>query len=172
MNRRRILLILLLLVLLGGGAAYWRLTAYLPSRGEQSGPALPPPPVGDVDTPEGKTRRQLLGTWHDEYRGKRTMVLNEDGTGTMLVELSGLDALLSAPKLTFQMKWSVEGKKLTKQTLSGEPADKVNMILNMMGDTAVETILELTADKLLLLDKDGKTQYDWRRMKPDDPSAK
>jgi hypothetical protein len=41
----------------------------------------------------------------------------------------------------------------------------VNMILKMMGDRVDEPILELTRDRLLLLDKDGETRYDWRRKK-------
>jgi hypothetical protein len=32
-----------------------------------------------------------------------------------------------------------------------------------MGDRVDERILELTDDRLLLQDKDGKTKYDWRR---------
>jgi hypothetical protein len=39
------------------------------------------------------------------------------------------------------------------------------MILSMMGDHVDEVILELTDDRLLLLDKDGKTKYDWKRVK-------
>jgi hypothetical protein len=38
------------------------------------------------------------------------------------------------------------------------------MILKTMGDTVDEEILELTEDRLLLLDQDGKTKYDWRRV--------
>jgi hypothetical protein len=34
-----------------------------------------------------------------------------------------------------------------------------------MGDRVDEPILELTRDRLLLLDKDGETRYDWRRKK-------
>ncbi len=41
------------------------------------------------ETDQEKQRRKLLGVWQDHYQGKRTMTLNEDGTGTMLVELSG-----------------------------------------------------------------------------------
>ena len=35
------------------------------------------------------------------------MTLRQDGSGTMVVELTGLQAALSAPKLTFNLKWSV-----------------------------------------------------------------
>jgi hypothetical protein len=41
----------------------------------------------------------------------------------------------------------------------------VQAILKMMGDRVDELILELTQDHLLLLDKDGKTNYDWRRVR-------
>jgi hypothetical protein len=54
---------------------------------------------------------------------------------------------------------------LKKQTISGEPEAQVKMILNTMGDHVDEPILELTEDRLLLLDKDGKTKYDWKRVK-------
>ena len=110
-------------------------------------------------------RSLVLGTWHDEYQGKRTMTLNEDGTGTMIVELSGWRAALSAPRLKFNMKWSVKDGRLKKQTISGEPETQVKMILSTMGDHVDEPILELTEDRLLLLDKDGKTKYDWKRVK-------
>jgi hypothetical protein len=38
-------------------------------------------------------------------------------------------------------------------------------VLNTMGNTAEDTILEMTEDRLLLLDKNGKTKYDWKRHK-------
>jgi hypothetical protein len=107
----------------------------------------------------------VLGTWEDEYQGKRTMTLNEDGTGTMVVELNGWRATLSAPKLKFSMKWSVEGGHLKKQTVGGEPEAQVTMILKTMGDHVDEPILELTEDRLRLLDGDGKTKYDWKRVR-------
>ena len=114
--------------------------------------------------PDARSRRLVLGTWADEYQGKRTMTLNKDGTGTMIVELSGWRAALSAPRLKFNMKWSLEGGHLKKLTISGEPEAQVKMILSTMGDHVDEPILELTEDRLLLLDKDGKTKYDWRRV--------
>ena len=110
-------------------------------------------------------RKLVLGTWEDDYQGKRTMTLNDDGTGTMIVELSGWRAALSAPRLKFNMKWSLKDHHLKKQTISGEPEAQVKMILSTMGDHVDEQILELTEDRLLLLDKDCKTRYDWKRVK-------
>jgi hypothetical protein len=91
------------------------------------------------------------------------MMLKEDGTGTMVVELSGWKATVFAGRLRFDVQWAVENGRLKKQTLGGEPAGKVQAILKMMGDRVDEPILELTQHRLLLLDKDGKTTYDWRR---------
>ena len=129
----------------------------LPDAGADSAPSQSPA-EGD-----SRFRRMVIGTWQDEYQGKRTMILNEDGSGTMAVELSGWRAVLSAPRLRFDMVWSVEGGHLKKRTVGGEPATQVQIILKTMGDRVDEPILELTDDRLLLLDKDGKTRYDWRR---------
>ena len=72
---------------------------------------------------------------------------------------------MSAPRLQFDMVWSVEGGRLKKQTVGGVPAAQVQMILKTMGNRVDEPILELTEERLLLLDQDGKTQYDWQRVK-------
>jgi hypothetical protein len=117
------------------------------------------------DDPDARQRKFVIGTWEDEYQGKRTMTLNNDGTGTMAVELSGWRAALSAPRLKFNMKWSLKDGHLQKQTISGEPEAQVKMILSTMGDHVDEPILELTEERLLLLDKDGKTKYDWKRVR-------
>ena len=118
-----------------------------------------------TDVQDQQSRRLVVGTWQDEYQGKRTMTLQEDGTGKMVVELDGLKAKLFAPRLEFEMVWAVEKGRLKKRTLQGEPAVTVQLILKTMGDRVDEPILELTQDRLLLLDKDGKTKYDWRRVR-------
>ena len=115
--------------------------------------------------PDERFRRLVVGTWEDNHEGKRTMTLKEDGTGTMLVELSGLKATLFADRLRFDMNWAVENGRVKEQTIGGEPARTVQAILKLMGDRVDELILELTQDRLLLLDKDGKTKYDWRRVR-------
>jgi hypothetical protein len=115
------------------------------------------------EDPDAKYRRLVVGVWEDDYKGKRKMVLSADGTGTMLVEPGGLNALF-ASRLRFDMVWSVEDGRLNKRTVGGEPEAKVNLILKTMGDRVSEPILELNDQRLLLLDEDGQTRYDWRRV--------
>jgi hypothetical protein len=130
--------------------------------------ASPPRDAGTpvTDAPENadqRLRRLLIGTWQDEYQGKRTMTVREDGTATMVVELSGWKATLLASRLQFEMTWTIEQRRLKKHTTGGEPAAPVALILETFGDSVDEPILELTQDRLLLLDRDGTTKYDWRR---------
>jgi hypothetical protein len=163
MSRTRFTVGFLTLTVVAIVVAYWKLTATPPVEVAAN---LTPPARQEArpETEEERTRRKLLGVWEDHYQGKRTMTLNEDGSGTMVVELTGLQAKLFAAKLRFDMTWSLANDKLTKKTIGGEPADKVNLILNTMGNTASDTILELKDDQLLLLDANGKTRYDWRRV--------
>jgi hypothetical protein len=164
--RRRLILtgaLLAACVLAGWAVRRW-LAAVPPSRAAVVAPSSSVQTEGTKATdPDQRFRRLVLGTWEDHYGGKRTMTLKEDGTGTMLVELSGLEATLFADHLRFDMKWAVDSGRLKKQTIGGQPAGKVQAILKMMGDRVDEPILELSQDRLLLLDKDGKTKYDWRR---------
>ena len=115
---------------------------------------------------DAEQRRLLVGVWEDDYQGHRTMTVRPDGSATMVVKLTGWKAALYASQLRFEMTWTIEQGRLKKQTTSGEPAAKVKLILKMMGDRVDEQILELTADRLWLLDQNGKRKYDWHRTKP------
>jgi hypothetical protein len=159
-GRRKLLLLSSLVVLIGGvvGLVLWNSLA-----SRQFARQLAESEPVDADA---RYRGMVIGTWEDEYQGKRTMTLNKDGTGTMVVELSGWRAALSASRLKFKMRWSVKDGHLKKQTVSGEPEAQVKMILSTMGDHVDEPILELTKDRLLLLDQDGNTKYDWKRKAP------
>jgi len=168
---RRKRIALLLLVVIGAAAALAGLRcnsnetspraepASAPASKPTSNPASNPAPDSDAHY-----RKLVLGTWTDEYQGKRTMTIRPDGTATMLVELDGVTSMVFASKLRFDMVWSIEEGRLQKRTVGGEPAARVRLILAMMGDRVDEPILELTAKRLLLLDADGKTKYDWRRV--------
>ena len=63
--------------------------------------------------------RMLVGAWEDDYQGHRTMTLNDDGTGVMIVELSGLTASLFASRLRFDMEWSGPSRTLEEANRGG-----------------------------------------------------
>ena len=121
-------------------------------------------PSPEPSSRDAEYRRLVIGTWQDHYRGTRTMTVQTNGTARMVVELGGLTALLYASRLEFDMVWSIENGHLKKRTTGGKPPGKVKTILRMMGDYVDEPIIELTKDRLLLLDGNGKTRYDWRRL--------
>jgi len=114
-----------------------------------------------------RCRAKAIGEWEDDYQGKRHLTVNEDGSGTMVVELDGIGKKLFAAKLSFELEWSVSDGRIAMKTLGGEPKSKVQMVLKLYGNEADYKILELTDERMLLLDGDGKTKYDWRR-----PAAK
>jgi|GEM_PF-868863 len=123
-------------------------------------------PSGAHDA-DSRCRAKVVGEWEDDYQGKRHLTVNEDGSGTMVVELEGIGKKLFAARLSFDMEWSVADGRVTMKTLGGEPQSKVQMVLKLYGNEAEYKILELTDERMLLLDADGKTKYDWRR-----PAAK
>ena len=108
-------------------------------------------------------RAKIVGDWEDDYQGKRHLTVGDDGSGTMVVELDGIGKKLFAARLTFDLEWSVADGRVVMQTLGGKPASKVQLVLKLYGNEAEYKILELTDDRMLLLDADGKTKYDWRR---------
>jgi hypothetical protein len=118
------------------------------------------PGVRDSDM---RCRAKVVGNWEDDYQGKRHLTVHEDGTGTMVVDLDGISKKLFAARLTFDLEWSVADGQVVMKTLGGEPKSKVQLVLKLYGNEAVYKILELTDDRFLLLDADGKTRYDWRR---------
>ena len=127
-------------------------------------PNPPDPVVGPVDEDlDQMYREQILGTWQDEYKGKRTMIVSSDGTASMTVELSGLNAIMGS-KMVFDEEWSIKGGYLKLVATGGKPKARVNLILKTMGNVSYLKILELTSERMHLLDSNGKTEYDWRRV--------
>jgi hypothetical protein len=120
--------------------------------------------ASDPAAKDADYRRLVIGTWEDEYEGKRVMTVREDGTATMVVTLSGLKATLYAKQLRFDMVWAIANGRLKKKTTGGQPSGRVKLILKMMGDHVDEPILELSNDRLLLQDQNGKRKYDWRKV--------
>ncbi len=119
---------------------------------------------GDDGSSDARNRKLILGTWQDNYKGKRTMTFREDGTATMIVEPTGLAATLYAERMTFEEEWQIDEGRLKLHATGGEPKIRVNLVLKTMGNTSDYKILELTQVRMLLEDKDGKTKFDWQRI--------
>jgi len=120
---------------------------------------------GSATDGDQRLRRAAVGTWQDFYHGKRTMTLGVDGKATMRVELTGIKARLFTPRLDLDIVWSVEDGRMHRRTIGGRPADKVEFVNKRAGVVVAERILELSADKMVLLDQNGSQKYTWRRVK-------
>jgi len=108
--------------------------------------------------------QMAVGTWQDFYQGKRTMTLRPDGTCTMVIELTGLKAKLFTPRLELDVAWSIDDGKMHRRTLGGRPPDKVEFVNKLAGVEIADTILDLTADRMILLDQNGSQEYSWQRV--------
>lgn len=109
--------------------------------------------------------QRMLGTWEDDYKGHRTLTLNADGTGTMVVELDGLAATLFAEKLTFSEEWAVADGKVTMKATGGEPAGKVQLVLSLHGDSSTQRIVDVTGERMILIEEPSETRFEWRRVR-------
>jgi hypothetical protein len=113
----------------------------------------------------GDLRQLVLGTWEDDFQGKRTLTVRPDGTATMLVEFDGWKARMFTPRLQIETTWAIEEGRFNRHTIGGEPPEKVEFVKGRVGDRASDKIVKLTADRMVLIDQDGETRYNWRRVK-------
>ena len=121
-----------------------------------------------VETPTPPTVQQrMLGVWEDDYRGHRILTLNNDGTGRMVVELSGAAASLFADRLSFDQKWVFDAEQqfVTMTATGGEPQTKVNLVLRIYGREATYKVEDVTDGLLILIDQADQKRYEWRRVK-------
>ena len=109
----------------------------------------------------------LVGSWKGFYKGERTLEVRADGTATMVSKPEGLAATAFAPRLQFEIEWTLNGDDLIFKTTGGEPEGKVQFILKLYGTERRHKIVSLEAEKMVLLDEDGKTEYVWERVKAD-----
>lgn len=110
-------------------------------------------------------QKLVVGVWADDYQGKRTLTVRPDGTATMLVEFDGWKARMFTPRLRIETTWTIDEGRFNRQTVGGEPADKVEFVKRRVGDRASDKIVKVTADRMVLIDQDGETRYNWRRVR-------
>ena len=131
---------------------------------EKSPQAVGLPRSAQTAATDKRLRSMILGTWYNECEAKQTMTLKDDGTATTIAEITGQMATMTAPRMRFDMVWSVENGQLKRRTVGGEPKNAIRTVLNSVGDQWDWQISELTKDRMVLVDADDK-QYEWRRVK-------
>jgi len=109
-------------------------------------------------------RRLVIGKWETERSGHRELTVRPDGTATMIVQLTGFNAVLFGKKLTFWIQWTIQDGKLAFSTTGGEPASRIKVITVMYGTNRTQQIRSLTKDRLLLIDEEGDPDHDCRRV--------
>jgi hypothetical protein len=107
----------------------------------------------------------VVGTWQDDYQGHRTLTVRPDGTATMIVEFDGWKARMFTPRLQIETTWTIDEGRFNRQTVGGAPRDKVEFVKKRVGDRASDTIVKVTAERMILVDQDGETRYEWRRVR-------
>lgn len=123
-----------------------------------------PVAVGSSRPSLAEMQQQVVGEWTGFYQGPRLLTVRQDGTATMTAEPEGVAAFLLAPRLIFEVQWTIQGEQLEFETISGVPADKVAVVVKMYGRKRSHRILSLQSDRLELMDEDGTTKYIWTRL--------
>jgi len=117
------------------------------------------------DANDERLRQLVVGNWTDDFQGKRTLTVRPDGTATMFIEFDGWKARMFTPRLQIETTWTVDGGRFNRHTVGGEPAEKVEFVKKRVGDRASDEIVKVTADRMVLIDQDGETRYNWRRVR-------
>lgn len=105
----------------------------------------------------------LVGTWNDDFYGRRQFTFAEDGTAVMTLELDSIGKMLYGPKLTFFIDWSLEGDVLTMRMTGGEPKETAETVSKLFGESSQQRILSLSETEMTLLSLDSQKKYVHRR---------
>lgn len=144
-------------------ASHLKSPSELPLVLDSDAPSPPPQVTSDLD-PVAVQKRALLGSWFDEFYGKRTFTFHDDGTAVMTLELDTLGALLYGPKLTFFIDWTLTNDVLTMKMTGGEPQGTATSVAKLFGETSEQRIESIAPDELHLRSLDSQKLYVHKRV--------
>lgn len=136
------------------------------SRADSDGDGSSVAPVFVEPSVEEKQRKMVRGSWEDHYQDThRILTIREDGTATMVVEMDGIAAFLVAPRLEFDIDWTIAAGRVSLKTHRGRPESKAGAILKIHGDHAEYHLDSLDQEKLVLRDVNKNHKiFEWRRL--------
>lgn len=104
-------------------------------------------------------RSRLLGSWEDNFYGKRVFTFHADGTAQMTLELDGVGKLMYGPKLTFYIQWSLTDDVLKMTMSGGEPQETTTTLAKLFGETSEQKIEQISDAALQLRSLDSQKLY-------------
>jgi|GEM_PF-2865590 len=120
-------------------------------------------PVPEAASPN-PLRARLLGSWQDDFYGRRVFTFQDDGTAEMTLELDGVGKLMYGPKLTFFITWSLKEDVLTMVMNGGMPAETTVTLAKLFGETSEQRIEQLGESELQLRSLDSQKLYKHQRV--------
>ncbi len=127
-----------------------------------------PTPRGPANDEE--LRQQLLGSWADDFYGKRTFHFQADGTATMVLELDSVGQLLYGPQLTFFILWQLKDNVLSLKMTGGEPAGTAVSLAKLFGESSEQRVEHIGEAEMRLRSLDSNKLYVHRRVAESDSS--
>lgn len=111
----------------------------------------------------------IVGTWEtNRSTGHRDLVIREDGTATMVVNIESMMRFVFGSKVELDIEWSVKDGVLHFRMVGGKPKSSVDLLTSGYGDSIAYRILELSDDRLLVKDGGDDPDHDWTRVVADE----
>ena len=152
----------------GPGGRASRTTDATPVASASSAESAPP---GDADL-----IARFAGTYTRESYGHRTMVVREDGTATMTVDVDPWYQAIAGKRIAVEIAWELTGEAGSEEkrgvhfeSVSGTPESSFKAVTKLFGTEADWTIEAADDDKLVLYDPEDEETVEWVRVK--DPAG-
>lgn len=107
---------------------------------------------------------QLVGTWQDSFYGKRTLVLNPDGTAHMRLNLDFAGRLLYGKQVDFDMTWSLDKGAVTIEIVGGHPHRAAMTLMDTWGTQHTYLLDQVECDRVEMRDKTHSTSHVLQRL--------
>ena len=127
-----------------------------------------PPSSASLSPPaEPEPRQLLLGSWQDDFHGKRVFTFNDDGTATMVLHLDTIGSLLYGERLRFDIRWTWIAGTIEMEMVGGDPPEATKSLAKLFGEKSRMKIELLAADELHLRTGDTKKVTKHKRLAND-----
>ncbi len=105
----------------------------------------------------------IIGSWRDDFYGKRVFHFRDDGTATMTIELDAIGQAIYGSRLKFFIDWKQDGDILKLKMTRGEPPSAL-AAAKLFGETSEQRIESIDEKEMKLRSLDSNKLYVHRRL--------